>query len=67
MPSAERKHRTEGVPRGERHHRAKLSDAEVDLMRELHEAHQVSIPECAKKFEVPYNTAYDICVYKTRA
>ena len=51
---------------GESHPKAKLTDRDVDLMRALHEDHFISIPECARKFEISYFTAYDILKYKTR-
>jgi len=50
---------------GESHPKAKLTNKEVELMRTLHEE-GVSIPECARKFEISYFTAYDILKYKTR-
>lgn len=55
-----------GWRRGERHPRARLSDHDVDLMRELHEAHGLSVAEIARKFGVSYWTARDIVQYRTR-
>ena len=51
---------------GERHHKARLSDEDVELMRELHEAHGLKVSEVARKFEISYWTARDICKYRTR-
>jgi len=51
---------------GERHPKARISDHDVDLMRDLHEEHGLSIPEIASKFHCPYDTAYDICKYRSR-
>ena len=52
-------------PTGERHHRAKLSDDDVRLMRELHE---LGLPysAIAEKFECSLWTARDIVTYATR-
>jgi len=55
-----------GWPTGERHHRARLSNHDVELMRQLHEDHGLTVYQIAQKFEVPYSTARDICKYRTR-
>ena len=52
---------------GEAHHRAKLSDADVDLIRELREAHGISYEEIAKKFDVSKSEIAEICRYEIRA
>ena len=52
---------------GESHHRAKLSDADVDLVRELREAHGISYEEIAKKFAVSKSEVAEICRYEIRA
>jgi DNA invertase Pin-like site-specific DNA recombinase len=52
---------------GESHHRAKLTDAQVDEMRELHEEHSVGYRTLAKRFNVSKRTVRDIVQYKTRA
>jgi len=52
---------------GETHHRAKLSDDQVDRMRELHEEQGVGYRTLAKMFDVSKSTARDICQYKIRA
>ncbi len=52
---------------GQGHHRAELSDHEVDLMRELHENHGKGWKWLSKCFEIPKRTVRDICNYKVRA
>jgi len=51
---------------GEDHPRAKLSDHEVELMRELHEG-GMSCAEIGRKFEVAKSTVSLIVNYKRRA
>ncbi len=50
---------------GEQHHRAKLSDEDVDLMRDLREE-GLSYRQIGDKFECSMWTARDICAYRTR-
>lgn len=52
---------------GESHHRAKLTDEQVDQMRELHEEQGVGYRTLAKQFNVSKRTVRDIVQYKTRA
>jgi hypothetical protein len=56
---------------GEDHPRAKLSDAEVELIRELAEPSDGSTPmakaEIARKFEVRRSTVSDIVHFRQRA
>lgn len=52
---------------GETHHRAKLTDEQVDRMRELHEEQGVGYRTLAKMFDVSKSTARDICTYRIRA
>lgn len=52
---------------GESHHRAKLTDDQVDQMRELHEEQGVGYRTLAKQFNVSKRTVRDIVHYKTRA
>lgn len=54
---------------GESHHRARLTDEQVDLMRELHEQEidPWGYRRLAKRFDVSKSTARDICQYKIRA
>lgn len=51
---------------GETHHRAKLTDHDVDLIRELHEEHGLSYGVLAVKFEVSKSTIRDLCRYRRR-
>lgn len=55
-----------GLRVGQDHQRAKLSDAAVDLIRELHEG-GMSYGVIAKKFEIAKSTVQDICTYRRRA
>lgn len=52
---------------GDTHHRAKLSDADVDLMRDLHEDHGLGYDRLAKRFGVHRMTVRDIVTYRCRA
>ena len=58
--------KTHNWKRGEEHPKAKLSDDDVQLMRELHDDYGISVAEIARKFDVSYWTARDICKYRTR-
>ena len=58
--------RGDGYPFGETHHRAKLSTADVEMIRELREEHGLTYEALSRKFEVAYATIRDICKYKTR-
>lgn len=51
---------------GEQHHNAKLSDKDVDQIRELHEQHGLGYRTIANKFEVHPSTIRDILQYKSR-
>lgn len=51
---------------GESHPRAKLSDHDVRLIRELHEQHGLGYKRLGEKFEAPRSTIADICCYRTR-
>lgn len=53
------------IRRGENHPKAKLTDHEVELMRQLHEEN-VGYKKLAKIFEVPIGTCRNICKYMTR-
>lgn len=55
-----------GIRIGEDHQRAKLTDAEVDLMRQLNEE-GMSYSVLAEKFEVGKTTVAEICRYEKRA
>jgi DNA-binding CsgD family transcriptional regulator len=51
---------------GESHQHAKLTNYEVEMMRELHEKHGISCAEVARKFEINYNTCQGILKYRSR-
>lgn len=55
-----------GPQPGEKHPRAKLTDAEVDLMRELHEAGWTLV-ELAEVFETSKGHAHDLVTCRRRA
>lgn len=50
---------------GESHHRAKVSDHDVELMRELHEE-GMKVSEIARKFDCARSTVSDIVHYRHR-
>ena len=52
--------------RGELHPKARLTDHEVDLMRELFEGGGWSLRALGRKFEVPWQTVQSICNGRTR-
>tara|TARA_R110000868_G_scaffold135294_1_gene347791 strand:- start:1087 stop:1350 length:264 start_codon:yes stop_codon:yes gene_type:complete len=52
---------------GENHHRANLSDEQVDRIRDLHEDHQLSYQQLAKMYNVSKQTIASICQYARRA
>ncbi|NMF99559.2 hypothetical protein GPA27_19460 [Aromatoleum toluolicum] len=56
-----------GIRIGEHHQNARLTDAEVDLIRELHEDEGMGYGELAKRFDVGKSTIADICTYRRRA
>lgn len=55
-----------GLRVGEDHQNAKLTDREVDRMRELHEQ-GTTVTELARMFEVSKGTVCDIVSYRRRA
>jgi predicted DNA-binding protein (UPF0251 family) len=55
-----------GIRLGQYHHRAKLTDHEVELIRQLHEE-GLSYTQLAEKFDVGKSTIQDICTYRRRA
>lgn len=55
-----------GLRIGEDHPQAKLSDRDVEMIRELHEE-GFSYPSLARKFEVAVVTIGRICRYERRA
>jgi hypothetical protein len=56
-----------GLRIGESHPNAKLTDAQVDEIRDLHEEHGLSYNAIAEKFNIPKVTAQRICNYSRRA
>lgn len=52
---------------GEGHHNAKLTDAQVDSMRDLREGRRFTYDRIAKLFGVSKSTVYCICNYRRRA
>lgn len=51
---------------GESHHNAKLSDAEVDLIRDLHEEGMIGYRALARHFGCSRDTIAAICQYRRR-
>lgn len=51
---------------GESHPRAKLTDRDIDLIRELHEEHGMGYKTIARKFETCHMTIAKICRYEIR-
>jgi len=49
---------------GESHPKAKLTQSDADLMRELHEEHSIGYRKLADKFEVSKTTAKRVCQYQ---
>lgn len=56
-----------GIRVGEDHQRAKLTNAEVDRLLELHEDHAVGYRRLAELFAVSKRTVRNICNYERRA
>lgn len=56
-----------GIRLGEAHHNAKLTDAEVDQIRDLHENGAMGYKMIAHNYSVHRNTVKDICDFKHRA
>lgn len=57
----------DGLLIGEDHPRAKLTDAQVDEMRDLHEDHGWGMRRLARRFNCALSTAHAICTYQSRA
>ena len=55
-----------GWPTGERHHRAKLTDEDVELIRQCYEAGGFTYRSLADKFNAGESTIRDIVKYRTR-
>jgi len=56
-----------GLRIGETHPNAKLTDAQVDEMRDLRERDGWTYDQLAERFGVPYITVQKICTYERRA
>jgi hypothetical protein len=56
-----------GLRIGETHPRAKLTDVQVDEMRDLREMKGWTYDQLAEHFSVPYITVQKICTYERRA
>lgn len=56
-----------GIRIGEHHPHAKLSNADVDRIRELREDEGKTYAEISRVFNVPKSTVSDICKYRRRA
>lgn len=52
---------------GETHHRARLTDEDVDIIRDLHEEYGLGYKVLADKFEVSKSLIRYICKYERRA
>lgn len=52
--------------RGDDHPKAKLTNREVELMRQLHEEDSLGYKKLSKIFETHVDTVRDICNYLTR-
>ena len=62
MPQRGNGHRA----RGEKHYRARLTDAEVELIRQVYESGGIGYRKLAKKFDCSQWTIRDIVQYRTR-
>lgn len=56
-----------GLRIGQTHPNAKLTDAEVDQIRDLHELANWDYTKLAQAYAVPYITIQKICTYQRRA
>ena len=56
-----------GLRIGEEHPNAKLTDAEVEIIRQLHEEDGLSYKSLAEKFEISKVAVAKICRYERRA
>ena len=52
--------------RGEEHHNAVLTDAQVERIRDMHDEGGWSYGALAKVFEVGRSTIFDICSFRRR-
>ena len=56
-----------GYRLGEDHHHARLSNEQVDRIRDLHEEHGLSYTQLAAMYSVSKSSIADICQYRRRA
>lgn len=56
-----------GKPIGQGHHKAGLTDEQVDRIRDLREDHELTYDQLAKMFGVHRSSIASICQYRTRA
>lgn len=56
-----------GLRIGETHHMAKLTDVQVDQIRDLREHDGITYPELARRFGVTTRSIKSICDYSRRA
>lgn len=56
-----------GMRIGQYHHNARLSDATVDRIREMHEDEGLGYKKIAKALDLSLRTVRDICRYDRRA
>ena len=52
---------------GQHHPKAKLTDNDVEVIRELHDEGGIGYKQIAEKFEVSKSCIAAICTYRTRA
>lgn len=52
---------------GEYHPRSKLTDEQVDRIRDLHEDHDLTYEQLSAMYQVPKTTIASICQYARRA
>lgn len=52
---------------GENHHNAKLSDEQIERIRDLHEDHNLSYGQLAAMYQVSKSMIAGICQYRRRA
>lgn len=52
---------------GESHQKSKLSDEQVERIRQLHEDHGISYDQISLRLGIPKSTVASICRYERRA
>jgi ribosome-binding protein aMBF1 (putative translation factor) len=56
-----------GYRLGETHHNARLTNEQVDRIRDLHEEHGLTYTQLAKMYQVSKSMIAGICQYRRRA